>query len=124
MNRGILWLESSTFQSPVDLKYNKAKHYHVTLMYNVKLEHVEYLVGNSIQCVAVENCWNDDIQALRIKFADRNVLELCTNKVPHMTLSHRDGVSPVKSNDMFANLYNKESIYHVMNLNINFHQFN
>jgi len=122
MNNGILWLESFTFQSPVELKYNKAKHFHVTLQYDVDFETVKHLVDYKCNCVAIENCWNDDIQALKI-ILPYEIPVVCNNKVPHMTLSHKNGISPVKSNDMFANVHNKEQIFYDMNLYIKFHEF-
>jgi hypothetical protein len=122
MNNGILWLESNNFEPPVELKYNKAKHYHVTLQYNVFYEDVKHYVNREVQCLAIENCWNDDIQALKVILRS-DIASLCNNKVPHMTLSHREGISPVKSNDMLVNLHNKETLFDVMNLSIKFHKF-
>lgn len=57
------------------------------------------MLGKTVEVMAVANCCNDKIQALRVSLPEE-VRQLCNNENPHMTISMVEGVKPVESNNM------------------------
>lgn len=103
MTKGILWLTLPDQRPPVaPLHANQANHLHVTLQFGVEYtEEIAELIGKEVGVTAVANCSNGRIQALKINLPEE-VLSMCKNPVPHMTISSEDGVKPVESNNMLS----------------------
>lgn len=97
--KGILWLALPEQFSPVEPIYQPAKHLHVTLQFGVEFDQVSHLIGKEVVAFAESNCYNDRVQALTI-LLPQEILILCNNENPHLTISHREGVRPVESNEM------------------------
>lgn len=120
--QGILWLSLKDQILPVDNIYQPATHLHVTLQFGVNREEFEHLIGQDVQVLAVANCWNDKIQALRVNLPDK-FSQICGNLHPHMTISHGQDVRPVESNNMLNSEHNEQLIQFVMQTTVEFYEF-
>lgn len=123
-SKGILWLTLPGQTSPVGLLHpNPANHFHVTLQFGVDYTaEIEELMGKEVEVVAVADCANDRIQALRINLPE-HVRSMCKNDNPHMTISMGEGVKPVESNDMLAGPYSAYNVSIPMTLKFEFFHF-
>jgi hypothetical protein len=123
MAKGILWLGLVNQVSPVTPNYDPVKHFHVTLQYNVESSQFKNLIGKRYTIRVLEDCWNHEIQALRVELPSE-IADLCNNANPHMTISHRPGIAPKMSNDMLQS-DNVISTPEDMNLQVqmSFHYF-
>jgi hypothetical protein len=101
MQKGIFWLTLPDQNPPVPSKFNNvARHFHVTLQFGVELTlEIREMLGKTVEATAVANCYNNQIQALRVSLPEE-VRQICNNENPHMTISMADGVKPVESNNM------------------------
>lgn len=106
-NKGILWLTLENQVSPVKKLYNPAKHLHVTIKFDVTIDSVKQYLGKNVYVELTENCWNKEIQAVRVKLPS-SWASMCNNKDPHMTISHKSDVKPFKSNAMLEGAYESE----------------
>lgn len=124
-NRGILWLSLPEQQSPVGIVHeNPARHFHVTLQFGAEFTpQVEDLLGKEVQAVAVADCSNERVQALRVSLPEE-VAGLCANEHPHMTISHAEGVKPVESNTMLAGDHDSVEVSTPLTLRFEFFHFN
>jgi hypothetical protein len=122
MSKGILWLTVLNQKSPIKLKYSPAQHLHVTLKFNISLDSVSSYLDNDVTVEMLENCWNDQIQAVKVKLP-RKFESLCNNKIPHMTISHKTGVKPFKSNEMLEGEHESEKINKIIRLKSEFYMF-
>lgn len=107
MKKGILWLTLPNQITPVKQIYSPANHLHVTIKFDVPLESVAKYLGKNLSVELVENCWNFEIQAVKVRLPSY-WSTLCTNKQPHITISHRPGVKPFKSNEMLNGFHESE----------------
>lgn len=122
MSKGILWLTIPDQTSPIKRKYNPAQHLHVTLKFNVTLESVKMYLGETVRVELLENCWNNEIQAVKIKLPGR-FQSASNNKIPHITISHKPGIKPFKSNQMFEGEHESENLKQSLNLKSEFYMF-
>jgi hypothetical protein len=120
--KGILWLSLNQQISPVDCIHNPASHLHVTLKFGANLQDWEHLIGQHVDVVAVANCYNDRVQALRV-ILPSDFDTICANDHPHMTLSTADNVRPVESNNMLASEHNEQPVEFVMQTTVEFFEF-
>lgn len=121
--KGILWLTLPSQNSPVKEVYNSAKHLHVTIKFGVSYRDVmKYLNHEPISVKIIENCWNDEIQALKV-ILPSPFKSLCQNDVPHMTVSHKNGVKPFKSNVMLDEPHESEKLNKSITLYAEFFAF-
>ena len=122
--RGIFWLSLPQQGSPVGLIHsNPARHFHVTLQFGVDLTPaIQDMLGEEVEVVAVADCSNDRVQALRVILPDE-VAQLCSNEHPHMTISTVDGAKPVESNDMLAGEHSCTEVNIPLTLRFEFFQF-
>lgn len=97
--KGILWLTIPSQSLPVDAIYKPAKHLHVTLQFDTEFDRWKKLIGKTVNVELIANCWNDEIQAIRVKLPSY-YKRICQNKEPHITVSHLENVAPFKSNEM------------------------
>lgn len=72
---------------------------HVTLQYNVPEASVQHLDGMQVPVKMLADCWNNDIQAVKVSLPDD---VYCQNNHPHITISMEPGIRPVASNEMLA----------------------
>jgi len=98
----MLWLHLNTASRTALLKAC-APHFtttfvdHVTLLFDVPLnQEMEKMIGQECMVFAYEHCWNDSIQAVRVK------TDSLPNQygVPHITISAADGIEPFFSVEM------------------------
>jgi hypothetical protein len=122
MSKGILWLTIPDQSSPVKPRYNQAQHLHVTLKFNVTLESVKKYLDAEVRVKLVEDCWNDEIQAIKVELPGK-YNTLCNNKHPHITISHKRGIKPFKSNEMLDETYQSEKINKFLKLRVEFYPF-
>jgi len=108
--QGILWL-SLTSPLPVEALYNPARHSHVTLVFNANSNDWQHLIGQKVKVVTIADLHNDRIQAIEVKLPEP-FDGICQNKVPHITVSHRKGVSPVESNAMLEGIFSGYFLEH------------
>jgi hypothetical protein len=120
--KGILWLSLDHQISPVEVIHNPVNHFHVTLQFGVDLEDWAHLIDQHVELVAVANCYNSKVQALRV-ILPPDFDTLCANDHPHMTISTADNVRPVESNNMLASEHNEERIEFVMQTTVEFFEF-
>lgn len=105
--KGILWLSLLDQKSPIKQLYGSPKHFHVTIQFDVTIQSVAKHLGKDVTVELIENCWNDEIQAVKVKLPSQ-WSSLCKNKNPHMTLSHKSGVAPKLSNTMLEGSHESE----------------
>jgi hypothetical protein len=99
---GILWISLDNQESPVVSRLPvRASHYHVTLKFGCKLSAVSQFIGNKVRVSIDSDCYNERIQALSVSLPSE-VLSLCQNRHPHVTISMDEGVKPVESNEMLS----------------------
>ena len=96
-----------------NLKNDNALH-HVTLVYKPSKSDIEMInewasENEVIKIKIEENCWNDKIQALKVRIFNKLGKELTIpGKIFHITVSADKGVAPKFSNDMFSGEHNFE----------------
>lgn len=100
--KGILWLVPCTSRETLPAgRYNPASHLHVTLQFGVhEVDWVSY-IGNLADVILETICWDDNIEAIRVSLP-ADIAAICGNAIPHLTLSHREGIKPFLSNAMLA----------------------
>jgi hypothetical protein len=123
MSKGILWLTVPNQVSPIKRIYSPAQHLHVTLKFNVTLDSVRRFLDEDVTVELIENCWNKEIQAVKIKLPPKYET-LCNNKIPHMTISHKASVKPFKSNEMLEEEHESEKLKEKLKLKSEFYMFN
>ncbi len=102
-NRGIIWIKLSE-NSKNDLVWFVGQEFpvlyadHVTLAFKVFESDYADMVGKRVDFVATEADKNGDIQAVRVRLPDWIKGE---NRIPHITVSAREGVPPNNSNQMY-----------------------
>lgn len=100
-----------------------ASHLHITMQFRVPLtEEIRQILGNQYEIQILENCWDDDIQALTVRLPD-SLAEMCRNPHPHMTVSMREGIRPVQSNQMLSSSHNSTPIYQTLTFVANYVAF-
>jgi hypothetical protein len=99
--QGILWLTLEEQVPPVCALYEKApKHYHVTLHFGCSAQQYEAFIGRKVLVTLEYDCWDGFIQACRVVIQDPEIAAICKNDDPHITVSMRNGIRPVQSNEM------------------------
>lgn len=122
--KGILWITLNSNDLPQG-RYEIRPHSHVTLQFNVEHENVKHLLHQRVELFGASLHHSDDlgIEAITILLPEE-WKQLCNNRVPHITLSHRQGVKPVQSNAM---LHGKHFMFPQLNLELEgvteFHSF-
>jgi hypothetical protein len=101
---GILW---AVIQQPLLIKplYPCGQPHHVTLQYGVDL--VEDWLNKEFTATCLYEAWNGNIQCLAVKLPTDIT---CQNQHPHITVSWKQGISPVESNTMLASKFNYKLI--------------
>lgn len=122
MSKGILWLTIPDQVSPVKKLYSPAKHLHVTLKFDVTLDSVKRFLDKEVTVELIENCWNDEIQAVKVKLPS-TYESLCKNKHPHITISHKAGVKPFKSNKMLESDHKSDKLKERIKMRTEFYMF-
>ena len=123
MSKGILWLTIPDQTSPIKRIYSPAQHLHITLKFNVSLDSVKRYLNKDVTVELLENCWNKEIQAIKVKLPS-NWESLCNNKIPHITISHKNGVKPFKSNEMLESEHESAKLNQKIKLKSEFYMFN
>lgn len=120
--RGILW---ATVKNPKVLpepKYENTFHLHTTFQFNVKRDDWEDYIGMVFKGIGKWNTWNDEIQAVKV-ILPFPLRKISKNENPHITISAKTGVKPVKSNDMLLGDFNKELLDKEIEFEIEFKEF-
>ena len=129
--KGILWLVPTTGQETLPAgRYSPAAHFHVTLQFSVaESDWVQY-IGKVADVVLESVAWNGDIEAIKVSILDTEIAAICSNPIPHLTLSHREGIKPFLSNKMLegdhqqAILTNRETgTFHSIPMRVEFHRW-
>jgi hypothetical protein len=94
--KGMVQLQLSTGISP---RFDVVHDHHVTLAFRVKAEDYAEVIGRVFPVEVLAEAWNLKIQAARVRLP-AELLELCQNENPHVTISHVEGTKPKESNDM------------------------
>jgi hypothetical protein len=90
--------------------------HHVTLAFKPNDNDIKFIKEwakeNEMIKISIEkNCWNDKIQALKVRVFNKIGKELnIPGKIFHTTVSAEKGIAPKFSNDMLAIEHNSESI--------------
>lgn len=98
---GILWAVPTGRTISESPRFMVVPHHHVTLKFRVSYGEIADLIGTEIIVVPGKIAWNDDIEAMAVWLPGVE----CSNDNPHVTLSHREGIAPFKSNEMLAGLH-------------------
>lgn len=80
-------------------RYEVVAAHHLTLRFRVSAQPYQAWLGKTFTARVTLEAWNDDIQALRVALPEA-IAALCENAHPHITVSHRPGVTPKRSNAM------------------------
>lgn len=93
--RGILW---AVLQEPIAVLpiFPNGKPHHITLFYDVPRKDWEHMIGTDIDATAIANIFNKDIQAIAVLMPPH----IPHKANPHITVSYREGIEPVASNDL------------------------
>jgi len=82
--------------------------HHITLRFDVEYEEMSEWEGIRVPFLLTEIAWDAQIQAARVELLSDVP---CGNRNPHVTISAKEGVSPVKSNDVLAEAtYTREEV--------------
>ena len=94
--RGILW---AVLQQPIVVLpiFKNGKPHHITLFYDVDKTQYQHLIGTEFKATAIFNIWNKDIQAIAMLMPQ----DIPHKANPHITVSYREGIESVASNDLF-----------------------
>lgn len=128
MSRGILWLSLPPFSDQlVGVRlaegFEAACHLHVTLQFGIDYSSVDpEILGATVEATAIELCYNDRIQALRVALPE-SFAPMCQNANPHMTLGHLPGVKPFESNAMLSSEHTSHPYHLPLNLIVEFFEF-
>ena len=117
---GILW---AVIQQPllIQPRYHLGKPHHITLQYGIKLEEYKHLLNVKFTATCLYEAWNGRIQAITIKLPTDIP---CANKHPHITISWKQGISPVESNTMLMTKFNYKLIDLVVDCKTEFLEWN
>ncbi len=98
MPKGILW---AVLQEPIAVPpiYDQGSPHHITLFYDVEKSAYKKWIGIEFEADAIANLYNKDIQAIAV------LMPSCIphKPNPHITVSYREGIQPVASNDLLFN---------------------
>ena len=116
MSQGILW---AVIQQPllIQPKYPVGSPHHITLQYGVNLEDVCNLLNVEFTATCLYEAWNDNIQCVKVKLPSEVP---CANKHPHLSISWKQGISPVESNTMLMTKFNYKLVDLVVNCKTEF----
>lgn len=105
---GILW---AVIQEPFPVKplFSKGKPHHITLQYKVEREAWEEIIGQPMTALAVQHCWNNRIQAVKVILPS---WVQCQNSNPHVTVSWIPDVKPVEANAMLMEEGTNKEVAH------------
>lgn len=108
--QGILWavILDPTVLAEVASRYPVEQRHHITLQYGVEEAKWAEWIGQEFIAVAVEECWNDHIQALRIELPPHIP---CNNLHPHITLSHQPDIEPKAANEMLDSSHQSQLLW-------------
>jgi Fungal tRNA ligase phosphodiesterase domain len=117
---GILW---GVIQSPllIQPRYALGQPHHVTLQFGVDLADWEHLLKKEFTTTCLYEAWNNDIQAIAVKLPSDIP---CANQHPHITVSWKQGISPVESNNMLASKFNYKLLDLEVSCKIEFLEWN
>ena len=98
MTRGILW---AVLQEPITVLpiFNQGSPHHITLFYDVDSNQYQHLIGTEFEADAIANLYNKDIQAIAVLMPPH----IPHKPNPHITVSYREGIQPVASNELLLN---------------------
>jgi predicted RNA-binding Zn-ribbon protein involved in translation (DUF1610 family) len=96
--KGILW---AVLRSPVAVLpiFDQGQPHHITLFYDVDKKGFEALIGTEFEATAIANIHNKDIQAIAVLMPP----DIPHKPNPHITISFREGIAPVASNELMVN---------------------
>jgi hypothetical protein len=99
--KGILMatVDQSAVLAMAPPRYELVAAHHLTLRFRVSAQPYQAWLGQTFTARVTGEAWNDDIQALRVALPEA-IAALCENAHPHVTVSHRPGVTPKRSNAM------------------------
>lgn len=98
MPKGILW---AVLRSPLTVQpiFDNGQPHHITLFYDVEKKDWEQLIGIEFEATAIANIYNKDIQAIAMLMPK----DIPHKANPHITVSYREGIEPVASNELLVN---------------------
>jgi len=105
---GILW---AVIKQPllIQSRYPLGQPHHITLQYGVDLSNWKHLLDKEFTVTCLYEAWNSNIQAIAVKLPTDIPCGSklpCANKQPHISVSWKQGISPVESNNMLATKFN------------------
>ena len=120
MPKGILW---ALLQEPIAVLpiFPNGSPHHITLFYDVDSSKYQSLIGIEFEADAIANIYNKDIQAIAVLMPP----DIPHKANPHITVSWRDGITPVASNELLINPSDRNILPFVqkLNLKIEFYEF-
>jgi hypothetical protein len=111
--RGILW---AVLQSPLSVLpvFDWGKPHHITLFYDVEKTQYQDLIDIEFEATAIAHLCNKDIQAIAFLMPDG----IPHKPNPHLTISYREGIKPVKSNELMV--INSDRVITLFSQKLNF----
>jgi hypothetical protein len=98
MSKGIFW---AVLQEPIAVPpiFNQGSPHHITLFYDVDSTQYQHLIGTKFKADAIANLYNKDIQAIAVLMPSH----IPHKPNPHITVSYREGIQPMASNELMVN---------------------
>jgi hypothetical protein len=86
-------------------KFEKIECTHITLLFKPKERdflNCGFVEGTQYQIVPTRYTCSDEIETVEVRLYSKNenLIPFCQNKFPHITISHKEGVAPKKSNEI------------------------
>ena len=100
--KGILW---AVLQEPIAVQpiFDQGSPHHITLFYDVEKSKYKKLIGIEFEATAIANIWDKDIQAIAVLMPK----DIPCKVNPHITVSYREGIKPVASNQLMVDDNNR-----------------
>lgn len=118
--KGILW---AVLQEPIAVLpiFDHGCPHHITLFFNVDKAQYQHLIGTELEATAIANIWNKDIQAIAVLMPEG----IPHKPNPHISVSWREGIAPMASNELLVNDCDRiiESFTQKLKLKIEFFEF-
>lgn len=109
-------IKSIPFKFEKENLNDKQSLHHVTLFFKPKENDIAFIEqwakdNDEIKIDFIENCYNNDVQALRVRLFNSVGTELSIpNVILHTTVSVKKGIKPVESNNMLKGVHYIENI--------------
>ncbi len=101
----IVLSNTSRILSIIHPKFSKVYCYHITLKFGN--QNIPDFIGKTINIQLLSYCYDNNIDAVKVKILDNEIDSYCNNNISHITISTNNNVKPVYSNQMLMNTHHE-----------------